>query len=82
MGTNLSNAQQAGLQNAVQLATMDMTNLSNAQQKAVLNAQSFLKMDMTNLTNAQQTEARFESCVKKKTIIELFSKRNTHAILI
>ena len=44
------------MQNAVQLATMDMANLSNAQQKAVLNAQSFLKMDMANLTNAQQLE--------------------------
>jgi hypothetical protein len=44
------------MQNAVQLATMDMANLSNAQQKAVGNAQAFLQMDMANLTAAQQTE--------------------------
>ena len=31
----LNNTQQATMQNAVQLATMDMANLSNAQQKAV-----------------------------------------------
>ncbi len=44
------------MQNAVQLANLDMSNLNNRQQAAVQNAQNFLQADLTNLNNKQSTE--------------------------
>jgi len=51
---NLSNTQQAALQNATVVATMDTANLNNRQMAAVNNAKSFLSMDMQNLDNSQK----------------------------
>ena len=51
---NLSNQQQAVLQNAAASAQMDTANLNARQQAAVNNAKSFLTLDMQNLTNDQQ----------------------------
>lgn len=50
---NLSNKQQAALQNASVVASMDMANLNNRQQAAVQNAQNFLAIDLKNLDNEQ-----------------------------
>lgn len=52
---NLSNKQQAVLQNAAANAQMDTTNLNNRQVAAANNAKAFLSMDMQNLTNEQQS---------------------------
>ena len=52
---NLSNEQQATLQNAATMAAMDMANLNNRQQAAVSNAKAFLSLDLQNLTNEQQS---------------------------
>ena len=51
---NLSNTQQATLQNATVMAAMDTANLNNRQLAAVNNAKSFLSMDVQNLNNDQQ----------------------------
>ena len=52
---NLSNKQQAVLQNAAANAQMDTTNLNNRQVAAANNAKAFLSLDMQNLTNEQQS---------------------------
>jgi hypothetical protein len=52
---NLSNRQQAALQNAATYAAMDRANLDARMQAAVTNAQSFLSMDMANLSNEQRS---------------------------
>lgn len=51
---NLSNQQQAVLQNATVFAQMDLQNLNNRQTAAVNNAKTFLTLDVQNLTNEQQ----------------------------
>lgn len=51
---NLSNRQQAALQNAATYAAMDRANLDTRMQAAVTNAQSFLSLDMANLNNQQR----------------------------
>lgn len=51
---NLSNQQQAVLQNAATVAQMDLQNLNNRQTAAVNNAKAFLTIDVQNLTNRQQ----------------------------
>ena len=53
---NLSNEQQATLQNAATYAAMDMANLNNRQMAAVNNAKAFLAIDLQNLTNEQQSK--------------------------
>lgn len=52
---NLTNKQQAVLQNAAASAQMDMANLNNRQAAAVNNAKAFLSLDVQNLTNEQQS---------------------------
>jgi hypothetical protein len=52
---NLSNKQQAVLQNAAASAQMDMANLNAQQQANVNNAKAFLSIDLQNLTNEQQS---------------------------
>ena len=52
---NLSNQQQAVLQNAAQSAAMDTANLNARQQAAANNAKAFLSIDVQNLTNEQQS---------------------------
>ena len=52
---NLSNQQQAVLQNAAASAQMDTANLNNRQVAAVNNAKAFLAIDSQNLTNEQQS---------------------------
>ena len=51
---NLSNQQQAVLQNAAASAQMDTANLNARQQALANNAKSFLTLDVQNLTNEQQ----------------------------
>jgi hypothetical protein len=64
---NLSNQQQAELQNAVAVANMDMANLNNRQTAAVQNAKTFLAIDTQNLTNQQQAQAiDYQSKVQMK----------------
>tara|TARA_B100000131_G_scaffold15573_1_gene15874 strand:- start:9918 stop:11300 length:1383 start_codon:yes stop_codon:yes gene_type:complete len=53
---NLNNKQQAALQNAVTVASMDKANLNARLTSAVNNAQNFLKMDIQNLTNKQASD--------------------------
>lgn len=53
---NLTNKQQAALQNAVTVASMDKANLNARLTAAVNNAQNFLKMDIQNLTNKQASD--------------------------
>ena len=52
---NLSNKQQAALQNAATYAAMDKANLSARLQSAVTNAQAFLSIDLKNLDNEQKS---------------------------
>ena len=52
---NLSNEQQATLQNAATVAAMDRANLSVQLQGAVNNARNFLSIDLKNLDNEQKT---------------------------
>jgi len=64
---NLSNRQQAELQNAVAVANMDMANLNNRQTAAVQNAKTFLSIDTQNLTNRQAAETiNYQSAVQMK----------------
>jgi hypothetical protein len=64
---NLSNQQQAELQNAVALANMDMANLNNRQTAAVQNAKTFLAIDTQNLTNQQAAATiNYQSKVQMK----------------
>ena len=64
---NLTNKQQAELQNATALANMDMANLNNRQQAAVQNAKTFLAIDTQNLTNEQQANTiNYQSAVQMK----------------
>jgi hypothetical protein len=64
---NLSNKQQAELQNAVAVANMDMANLNNRQAAAVQNAKTFLAIDTQNLTNRQATATiNYQSAVQMK----------------
>ena len=53
---NLTNEQQAALQNAATVAAMDMANLNNRQQAAVNNAKAFLSLDLQNLDNEQKSK--------------------------
>jgi hypothetical protein len=53
---NLTNEQQATLQNAATVAAMDMANLNNRQQAAVNNAKAFLSLDLQNLDNEQKSK--------------------------
>ena len=53
---NLSNQQQAALQNAMTYAAMDKANLDARMQVAVNNAKSFLSMDLQNLNNEQKMQ--------------------------
>lgn len=52
---NLSNEQQATLQNAATFAAMDKANLDARMTAAVNNAKSFLSLDLQNLSNEQKT---------------------------
>jgi hypothetical protein len=52
---NLSNEQEATLQNAATMAAMDMANLNNRQVAAVNNAKAFLSLDLANLDNEQKS---------------------------
>lgn len=52
---NLTNQQQATLQNAATVAAMDRANLSAQLQSAINNARNFLSIDLANLTNQQKT---------------------------
>jgi len=52
---NLSNQQQAVLQNAAASAQMDTANLNARQQALANNAKAFLTLDVQNLTNEQQS---------------------------
>ena len=62
---NLSNRQQASLQNAATYAAMDKANLDARLTAAVTNAQAFLSMDMTNLNNEQRAnELTYQSEVQ------------------
>jgi len=64
---NLSNRQQAELQNAVAVANIDMANLNNRQTAAVQNAKTFLSIDTQNLTNRQASETiNYQSAVQMK----------------
>lgn len=64
---NLSNKQQAELQNAVAVANMDMANLNNRQTAAVQNAKTFLAIDTQNLNNRQQADTiNYQSAVQMK----------------
>lgn len=51
---NLSNQQQAALQNAMTYAAMDKANLDARMTAAVENARAFLNMDISNLNNQQK----------------------------
>jgi len=51
---NLTNEQQAALQNASTIAGMDMANLNSRMTAAVNNAKNFLEMDVANLSSEQQ----------------------------
>lgn len=53
---NLSNQQQAVMQNAMTYASMDKANLDARMQVAVNNAKSFLSMDLQNLNNEQKMQ--------------------------
>ena len=62
---NLSNEQQATLQNAATVAAMDRANLSVRLQGAVNNARNFLSIDLANLTNKQKTnELEFQGILQ------------------
>ena len=64
---NLSNKQQAELQNAVAVANMDTANLNNRQTAAVQNAKTFLAIDTQNLTNQQASATvNYQSAVQMK----------------
>jgi len=52
---NLSNQQQAALQNAMTYAAMDKANLDARMTGAVENARAFLNMDISNLNNQQKS---------------------------
>ena len=52
---NLSNQQQATMQNALTVAGMDRANLDARLQAGVNNARNFLSIDLANLTNQQKT---------------------------
>jgi len=52
---NLSNQQQATMQNALTVAAMDRANLDARLQAGVNNARNFLSIDLANLTNQQKT---------------------------
>lgn len=53
---NLSNKQQAALQNAATVAAMDKANLSARLQGAVTEAQALLSVDLKNLDNKQKSD--------------------------
>lgn len=53
---NLSNKQQAALQNAATVAAMDKANLSARLQGAVTEAQAVLSVDLKNLDNKQKSD--------------------------
>lgn len=64
--TNLSDKQQAVINNANVLSKIDLANMSNQMQAQVTNAQNFMQMDMSNLSNDQQaamvnTQAQVQS---------------------
>ena len=63
---NLSNRQQATMQNALTVAAMDRANLNSRLQASVNNARNFLSIDLANLTNQQKTnEINFQGTLQK-----------------
>ena len=52
--TEVSNDQQAMIQNAVNQTQLDLANLNTQEKLAVRNADAFLNMNLTNLNNEQQ----------------------------
>ena len=54
---NLSNTQQATLQNAMTYAAMDKANLDARMNTAINNSRAFLAIDTANLTNKQQMQS-------------------------
>tara|TARA_A100001391_G_scaffold142597_1_gene100346 strand:+ start:1817 stop:3196 length:1380 start_codon:yes stop_codon:yes gene_type:complete len=63
---NLSNEQQAVLQNAATFAAMDKANLDARMTAAVNNAKAFLSIDLQNLTNEQKTaEINYQGKLQK-----------------
>jgi len=72
---NLTNAQQATLQNAMTYAAMDKANLNSRLQSAVNNAKSFLSMDMANLDSRQKTNI-LDAQAKVQTLLSDQSQEN------
>ena len=63
---NLSNQQQAVMQNALTVAAMDRANLNTRLQASVNNSRNFLSIDLANLTNQQKTnEINFQGTLQK-----------------
>lgn len=63
---NLSNEQQATLQNAMTFAAMDKANLDARMTAAVNNAKSFLTIDVQNLTSRQKSnEITYQGRIQK-----------------
>ena len=64
--TNLTNQQQAVMQNALTFAAMDKANLDSRMTAAVNNAKSFLTIDTTNLNNEQRVaEINYNGTLQK-----------------
>ena len=64
--TNLTNQQQAALQNAMTYAAMDKANLDARNQAAVNNARAFLNLDLQNLSNRQKiSEVQYQGELQK-----------------
>ena len=72
---NLSNQQQAALQNAAASAQMDTANLNARQQALANNAKSFLTLDVQNLTNEQQA-ATIDYQGKVQTLLTNMAQEN------
>ncbi len=72
---NLTNTQQAALQNAMTYAAMDKANLNSRLQSAVNNAKSFLSMDMANLDANQKTNI-LNAQAKIQTLLSDQSQEN------
>ena len=63
---NLSNRQQAIMQNAMVNASMDRSNLDARMNAATNNARNFLSIDLSNLTNQQKTnEVNYQGTLQK-----------------
>ena len=72
---NLSNKQQAVLQNAAASAQMDTANLNARQQALANNAKAFLTLDVQNLTNEQQA-ATIDYQGKLQTLLTNMAQEN------